>query len=565
MLRQQSEYITSKLFVVFLALCVAPMTLASNPLNFTEESIERGVDFYVGLNYQQVGAGIALADFDNDGDLDMALAGSHNGAFGLYENDGLGFFTDRTQGSGFAPMPKASGMAVADYDNDGDLDIHVPGMFVPSRLYRNNGDFTFTNVADIAGVDVLAPAMASAWGDYDQDGHLDLYATIRTFTDGDPTENKLYHNNGDGTFTDVAVQLGVEAPGDPSCLVTFFDYDRDGDDDIYVGTDKGTKDGLMLHNKLYKNMGDGTFVNATHEANAKAYIFCMGIAIGDINFDGYFDLYMTNIAQGNVLYMYDGVGAYEDYTLDAGVGSYMVGWGTVFADFDNDTYLDLYVCNMLNPNRLYRGSNAWPLIDEAPTAGVDVANTVFSVAVGDIDGDNDLDMITDNRAAGVKVFINNSSDLSQNNWVRFNVIGDEMNRYAVGTCVDISAAGKAQVREVRSGVNYKAQDEFTLHYGLADATNVDGISIAFANGESRTLINAPVNQTWSLYPPSMLGDENGNGRVDWYELEAAIDMRTGPGGVIVPGQEIYDMDGDFDIDNDDLALLGLEIVSPSVK
>jgi hypothetical protein len=565
MLLQQSEYITSKLFVVFLALCVAPMTLASNPLNFTEESIERGVDFYVGLNYQQVGAGIALADFDNDGDLDMALAGSHNGAFGLYENDGLGFFTDRTQGSGFAPMPKASGMAVADYDNDGDLDIHVPGMFVPSRLYRNNGDFTFTNVADIAGVDVLAPAMASAWGDYDQDGHLDLYATIRTFTDGDPTENKLYHNNGDGTFTDVAVQLGVEAPGDPSCLVTFFDYDRDGDDDIYVGTDKGTKDGLMLHNKLYKNMGDGTFVNATHEANAKAYIFCMGIAIGDINFDGYFDLYMTNIAQGNVLYMYDGVGAYEDYTLDAGVGSYMVGWGTVFADFDNDTYLDLYVCNMLNPNRLYRGSKAWPLIDEAPTAGVDVANTVFSVAVGDIDGDNDLDMITDNRAAGVKVFINNSSDLSQNNWVRFNVVGDQMNRYAVGTCVDISAAGKAQVREVRSGVNYKAQDEFTLHYGLADATNVDGISIAFANGESRTLINAPVNQTWSLYPPSMLGDENGNGRVDWYELEAAIDMRTGPGGVIVPGQEIYDMDGDFDIDNDDLALLGLEIVSPSVK
>lgn len=551
--------------IIFSISCFFSPAHASNPLNFTNESIARGVDFYIGFNFQQVGSGLILADLDNDGDLDIALAGGHNGAFGVYENDGTGFFTDRSSTAGLAPMPKASGMSAADYDNDGDLDIHIPGMFVPSRLYRNNGDFTFTNVAEQAGVDVLAPSMAASWGDYDMDGDLDLYACIRTYTDDDPTENKLYRNNGNGTFTDVAADLGVQALGDPSCLSTFFDYDRDGDDDLYIGTDKGSKTGLMLHNKLYRNEGDGTFKNATYEANAEAYIFCMGIAIGDINFDGFFDMYMTNIPLGNMLYVYDGVGAYEDFTLDAGVGSYLTGWGTVFADFDNDTNLDIYVCNMQGPNRLYRGSKTWPLVDEAPVAGVDVANDVFCVAVGDIDGDNDLDMLVGNRNAGANIFINKSSDLRDNNWIRLNVVGNNENRYAVGTCVDVIANGKSQVREVRSGVNYKAQDEYTLHYGLDDSTVVDGISVAFTGGETRTLINAPVNQTWTIYPVSKLGDPNGNGHVDWDELEAAIAARTGPDGVISPGQEIYDMDGDFDIDNDDLILMGLEIASPSVR
>lgn len=544
----------------------ASFALASNPLNFTEEAVERGIDFYIGFNFQSIGTGLVLADLDNDGDLDIALSGGHDGAFGIYENDGTGNYTDRTAGSGFLPMIKASGMSAADYDNDGDLDIHVPGMFVPSRLYRNDGNFTFTEVGAQAGVNnVDAPSMAACWGDYDNDGYLDLYATVRTFTDGIEIENKLYHNNGDGTFTDVAVQLGVEAPGDPSLLVTFFDYDRDGDDDIYVGTDKGSKTGLMLHNKLYRNNGDGTFTNATSEANAEAYVFCMGIAIGDINFDGYFDMYLTNIPRGNILFMYDGVSAYEDHTDAAGVVSSITGWGTVFADFDNDTELDLYVCNMQGPNRLYRGSQTWPLVDEAPSAGVDVANDVFCVAVGDIDGDNDLDMLVGNRDGSAHIFINNSSDLRENNWIRFNVEGNNANQYAVGTCLDITANGKSQVRQVRSGVNYKAQDEFTLHFGLGGEQVVDSMTLIFNGGETRTLTNAPANQTWTLYPQHRLGDPNGNGRIDWFELTAAIAALTPPGQTIEPGQEIFDMDGDFDIDNEDLAEMGLRILDPSAK
>jgi len=534
---------------------------AREPLSFTNEALERGVGFTLGNLYTQVGAGLGLLDLDNDGDLDIIIAGGVNGEIGVYENDGTGKFTDRSATSGIAPMPRASGISAADYDNDGDLDIHIPGWFVPSRLYRNDGHFRFIDVAHEAGVDVNAPSMAASWGDYDMDGNIDLYACIRTFTDNVEIENKLYHNNGDGTFTDVAVQLGVEAPGDPSCLPTFFDYDRDGDDDLYIGTDKGSASGRFLHNRLYRNESDGTFTDVTFAARAEAWIFCMGIAVGDINFDGFFDLYLTNVPRGNKLFVYNGVSAYDNMTRQAGVGSHITGWGTVFADFDNDTNLDIYVCDMQGPNRLYRGSSLWPLIDEAPLANVDLEQDSFCVAVGDIDGDHDLDMLVGNTDQRVNLYINNSPALENNNWIRFNAVGNNANRFAVGTVVELTSAGKTQLREVRSGVNYKAQEEYTMHFGLADAQSIEQIRVIFTGRDIRTLTNAPLNHTWTLYPSARLGDPNGNGTIEHEELLAAINARTGPGVPIEEGMEIFDMDGDFDIDNDDLIQIRLKMIN----
>ncbi len=548
-----------------LAWVAAP--LQSAPLNFTNEAIARGVPFRVGFNYHQVGAGNMLADLDNDGDLDILIAGGLGGAFGLYENDGSGFFTDRSLGSGLAPMINASGLSAADYDNDGDLDIHVPGWFEPSKLYRNNGDMTFTDVAAEAGVNLSAPSMAAAWGDYNQDGWLDLYCAVRTFTDNVEIENHFYHNNGDGTFTDVATTLGVHAPGDPSCLPAFFDYDRDGDDDIYIGTDKGTTDGLMLHNKLYRNNGDGTFYNATYEAGVEAWIFCMGIAVGDLDFDQHFDMYLTNIMQGNILYMNNRDLTFRDDTAAAGMESLRVGWGTVFADFDNDTHLDTYVCNIQGANRLYRGKDVadWPLVDEAPEAGVDVFWDVYCVSVGDIDGDNDLDMLVGNTNRRVNLFINNSVDAGKNNWVRLRVEGTQANQQCVGACVEVEANGKIQTREVRSGTNYKSQDEFTLHYGLADAEKITEVRMYISGNQMRIIKNVPVNQEWTLYTPDRLGDVDMDGTISVDEIRAAMLARTGPGVTLTPGNEIFDMDGDFDIDSDDIQLMGEGILNPSVR
>jgi hypothetical protein len=543
------------------------VSASAGPLNFTNEGVVRGVPFRLGFNYAQVGAGSALADLDNDGDLDILIAGGLGGTFGLYENDGSGFFTDRSLTSGLTPMV-ASGVSVADYDNDGDLDIHVPGWFQPSRLYRNDGNLTFTDVAPQAGLDLSAPSMAAAWGDYNHDGHLDLYQTVRTFTDGSNIENHFYHNNGDGTFTDIAVQLGIEAHGDPSCLPAFFDYDRDGDDDIYIGTDKGSDVfPPFLHNKLYRNNGDGTFYNATYEAGVEAWIFCMGIAVGDLDFDGYFDMYLTNIMQGNILFMNNGDLTYRDDTVAAGMESLRVGWGTAFADFDNDGHLDNYVCNIQGANRLYRGADVadWPLVDEAPQAGVDVIWDVYCVSIGDIDGDNDLDMLVGNTNRRVNLFINNSADAAKNNWVRLTVEGSPQNQQCVGACVEVDSGGITQVREVRAGVNYKSQDEFTLHYGLSQNESIDEVRLFLQGGVVRTLTNVPINGEWTLYTPDRLGDADNDGHISVDEIQQAMLVRTGPGGQLSPGNEVFDMDGDFDIDSDDIQLMGLGLLDPSVR
>ena len=537
---------------------------ASNPLSFSEEAVARGVNYTIGFNYTQYGAGLMMVDIDNDGDLDLVVGGAANRVIAVYENDGTGNFTSRTSTAGMNTPFFAASMSAADYDNDGDIDLFISGWNEPNRLYRNNGNFTFTDVAAAAGVNSSSPSMSSSWADVDNDGHLDLYASVRTLTNANTTRNFFYHNNGDGTFTNLADVMGISAENDPTLVSSFFDYDRDGDDDLYLGTDKGSGGATgTLRNRLYRNDG-GTFTEVTSAANAEAYVDCMGIAVGDLNFDGFFDLYLTNTQNGNKLLMHNGVSAYVDQTVPAGVGSYYVGWGTVFADFDNDTNLDTYVCNMQGENRLYRGSLTWPLVDEAPIAGVDEPNDVFCVAVGDVDGDNDLDMLVGNTNGKVRLYINNSVDAQTNNWVRFNVVGNNDNKFAIGTCVDIETGGKSQVREVRAGVNYKAQDEYTLHFGLAQDTSVDDITIIFNGGEIRTLTGAPANENWTLYPQARLGDPNGNGQIDWFEISAAVNARTAPGAKIVPGQEIFDMDGDFDIDLDDLVAMGLGLRTPRV-
>lgn len=561
--------------VPLLVLTAGPSAAQAGPLSFSDEAVARGISFSIGFNFVQYGAGLMMGDLDNDGDLDIVVANGPGNSFGVYENDGSGNFTNRSLTAGLTSMNVASGLAAADYDNDGDLDIYVSGWFTNSRLYRNNGDFTFTDVAVAAGiVDPAQPTMAACWGDVNRDGNLDLYVSVRTQHEGFPGSNHLYMNNGDGTFTDEAIALNVDAEIDPTLVSAFFDFDRDGDDDLYLATDKGS--GGFWKNRLYRN-DNGAFTEVTTQTNAQAHLDCMGIAVGDLDFDGYYDMYLTNVQHGNKLLMFNpATGAYEDETLAAGVGSYEIGWGTLFTDFDNDSYLDTYVCNHRGPipgstgaNRLYRGVDVanWPMVDEGATSGTGSINPVYCAAEGDIDGDGDIDLLVGNNNGRVRLYINNSPDTATNNWIRFNVVGNQgdLNRNAIGTCVDIVHDGIPQVRQVRAGTNYKTSSEMTVHFGLGTSTSVDSIELIYPGNIIRNLANAPANHTWTLYPTNRLGDPNGNGRIDGSELYEAIISRTGPGNPIEPGLEIYDMDGDFDLDNDDLALMGLGIRNPTRK
>jgi hypothetical protein len=217
---------------------------AGTDLSFTEVSLSRGVNYIVGTPAIQFGAGHGLIDLDNDGHLDIVILGAANGLVGVYENNGSGSFINRSFATGIAPMTAAAGVSAADYDGDGDVDLFLSGWHVSNRLLRNNGNFNFTDVTLSAGVQLSCPSQATSWSDFNGDGWLDLYLTVRTGDLGDITRNKLYQNLGNGTFTEVASAVGVEAGSDPTLLPAFFDFDRDGDDDLYLGTDKGSNGGL---------------------------------------------------------------------------------------------------------------------------------------------------------------------------------------------------------------------------------------------------------------------------------------------------------------------------------
>lgn len=518
---------------------------------FSEQAAQRGLSYMVPGGWTQFGCGVALLDLDNDGDADAVITGRGDGVVGVYENDGTGHFIDRSTGSGIAAMPMASSVSAADYDDDGDLDLFISNFFEPDRLLRNEGNFVFTDVTTAAGVGDDGPAMAAVWGDYDNDGWIDLYVCVRTLTDGHPSRNKLYHNLGNGTFQDVGDALGVTDGDAPTLVATWFDYDRDGDADLYLGNDKGS--GHLWSNRLYENLG-GTFADVTDVSGTHAWVDCMGIAVGDFYGNGWQDLYVTNTPAGNVLLTNLGDGTFRDDSADAGVESFAVGWAALFFDFDHDQRLDLFVCDMAAPDRLYRGG-VWPCPDLAPSLGLADPADSFCCAAADVDLDGDLDLMVSGAGKPVKLYINNEGQL--HHWVRFKVIGRGQNRFAVGANVELTAGGFSQLREVFGGGNFKSQNEHVLHFGLGDTTTmIDQITVVWPGGTTRTLHDYPADRTWTLYPPERLGDGDGDGDVDLLDYFAARRCMTGPGpGNLEPGCEVFDVDGDGDVDWVDLAAM----------
>lgn len=519
-------------------------------LSFSEESLPRGVNYLIGTPYAQFGAGVAIADLNNDGHPDLVILGATNGLVGVYQNTGSGTFINRSFATGIGPI-NASGVSVADYNGDGLLDLFISGWFTSNRLWRNNGNMTFTDVTAEAGLTLVAPSFASAWSDVDGDGWLDLYVTVRTLTNNNPTRNKFYRNNADGTFTEMAAAMGIDCEDDPSLLAAFFDFDNDGDDDLYIGTDKGT--GGVFKNRLFRN-DDGSFTEITDQANAAAHLDCMGFAIGDVNYDGYFDIYMTSIASGNKLFVNDGDGAFVDQTDASGMGGFANCWATVFADFDDDTRLDTYVSILNGPNQLYQGSETWPMVDVAADAGAALSGSSYTVAVGDVNADNKLDMIVSQIGGRVQLLINESE--STNNNARFRVVGQGPNTFGVGARLDIRTGDLWQARQIYAGSNYKATNEYVVHVGLGSATQADEVVVRWpGTGDTRVLTNVPANTQWTIHPPERLGDSNADGKFGRPDLVGLIKAITGPGVPIQPGAEIFDMDGDFDVDFSDLVLL----------
>jgi enediyne biosynthesis protein E4 len=482
---------------------------------------------------ETVGCGIAFFDFDNDGWLDIFMpCGSRmehtpaNATNRLYKNNRDGTFTDVTEKAGLVRSGWASGVTIADYNNDGFDDIFIT-YYGQNVLYRNNGDGTFTDVTKEAGLLHAGPAR---WGsgctflDYDRDGHLDLF--VATYVDLNlgklpkPGENPycnfkgvpvncgprglamgnhyLYRNLGNGTFVEVTERAGIAKATKTYAMTTVAaDFDNDGWTDIYVASDS-------TPSLLFRNHHDGTFteegaelgVALSDEGTEQAG---MGIAVGDYDLDGSLDIFKTHFSDDtSILYKNDGTGNFSDVTNKAGIAveSRYISWGTGFADFDNDGWPDLAVVTgsvypeveakfsqyaLKTPRMIFRnlGNGKFEELIQEAGPGIAAPHCSRGCAFGDFDNDGDVDMLISNLNEPPSLLRNDVT--GGGNWIKVLLVGTMSNRSAIGSRIIAKYGGKTQAQAVMAQSSFYSVSDKRLHFGIGGNTSAD-LEVHWTNG-----------------------------------------------------------------------------------
>jgi hypothetical protein len=452
-------------------------------------------------------------DFNGDGYLDLFVDNHYYSSPYFYLNNGNGTFTDIFLSTGLDHRGDRHGNGVCDFDNDGDLDLHITigakhGSAFGTKsdqTYMNIGGFVFLNVAGDADTDDTWGAGRSvAWGDYDRDGYADILLGNLA------SDVVLYRNNGDGTFTNVAVEAGIG--GLWYNEVDFADYNNDGYPDIYM-TDADLPRRVNT-DRLFRNNGDGTFTDVTEEAGIEPLVAGRSLVWGDYNNDGYLDLFVSRGSDDplrQTFYKNNGDGTFTDVTEAAGFGALTnnraAGWG----DFDNDGYLDLYVVDSgtdpdgKGPNHLYRNNHDGTFKDVAARAGVQAValSRGRGAAWGDYDNDGFLDLFTNNGEdntdyiSGPLFLFHN--ERNSNHWLKIKLVGTVSNRDGLGATVKITVRGKIQYRENNGSMgHYLSQQATPLHFGLGKATRVDQLVVNWPSGMTQTLSRVAADQELTI-------------------------------------------------------------------
>lgn len=433
--------------------------------------------------------GISIGDYDNDGDDDVYVSRKGEANL-LYQNNGNNTYQEVAESLGLAYTGNTLASVWGDFDNDGDLDLYLGNREEPNVFYQNNNDGTFSDITLDAGVGYLGKPRSVLTADVDQDGYLDIYVANLN------EENALFKNNGPDpmtgqvSFTNIIMESGTSDP-QASMGAMFFDYDNDGDSDLYL-----THDANQPY-KLFQNDGTGNFVDVSASSGTNYSGQGMGVDFGDINNDGWLDIYITNLSD-NTLYLNNGDGTFSDISNAAMITDPGMGWGTTFLDYDNDGLQDIYMVNDSYfsplPNILYRnkGDNTFEIVSEnSPIASMYGS---VGMACTDMNADGLVDIFVANggNVDGNQLFKNETANAG--NWFQLKTIGTISNRSAVGTKITIEVGGEIFTDEVSGGSGYASQNSFTLHFGLGDVEMIDQMTIRWTNGLVETYNNLDVNQ-----------------------------------------------------------------------
>jgi hypothetical protein len=500
---------------------------------------------------ESMSGGVGLFDCDNDGKLDIVMVNGstvesykQGGGDPLvtlwHQGDDLKF-TDITEKAGLTRKGWGMGVAVADFDNDGNLDLFVTG-YGGNALYRNKGDCKFEDVTDKAGVRGGGLSTGAAWADYDRDGNVDLFVSRYVHVDinnlpafgstkfcqfkgaavqcgpwgMEGETDLLYHNRGDGTFEEVSKKAGVDDPEKYYGLgATWGDYDNDGWPDLFVADD-------ATPNHLYHNNHDGTFTDEAMGGgvalNSEGQALgSMGVTWGDYDHSGRLSMFVTEFAdQPNTLYKNQGRELFEDVAMQSQLGQPslpLVGWGTSFFDMDNDGWLDLFVANghvypqmdevkgsaaYAEPMLLHRnlGNGKFEEVSEAAGIASMPLKSRRGAAFGDIGNNGNIDIVVLNVGEPPSLLLNGNKNA--NHRVTFRLVGTKSNRAAIGARVTLQAAGMKQFDEVRGGGSYLSQNDLRLHFGLAAATKIDSVDVRWPTGKSETFRDLVSDKVYTI-------------------------------------------------------------------